>query len=99
MTIATDLLQRHIQTLLNPGEWETLISDDILWELPFALALGYPHRLEGREAVEKHVNWFRSAVENFRFSDIRVYPLSDSNGAVGETRAKGCIKASGREYR
>jgi len=45
MTIAADLLQRHIQALLNPGEWETLIADDILWELPFAPALGHPHRL------------------------------------------------------
>ena len=87
MTIAADLLQRHIETLLNPGEWETLIADDILWELPFAPALGHPARLEGREAVEKHVNWFRGAVENFRFSDIRVYPSSDPNGAVGEVRS------------
>ena len=99
MTVAADLLQRHIETLLKPGEWETLIADDILWELPFAPALGHPHRLEGREAVEKHVNWFRGAVENFRFSDIRVYPLADPNGAVGEVRAEGRIRASGREYR
>jgi uncharacterized protein len=99
MTIATDLLQRHIETLLTPGEWETLIADDILWELPFAPALGHPGRLQGREAVEKHVNWFRGAVENCRFSDIRVYPLADANGAVGEVRAEGRIKESGREYR
>jgi uncharacterized protein len=75
------------------------IADDILWELPFAPALGHPGRLEGREAVETHVKWFRSAVENFRFSDIRVYPLADPDGAVGEVRAEGRIKASGREYR
>jgi uncharacterized protein len=99
MTIAADLLQRHMETLLNPDEWETLIADDILWELPFAPALGHPARLEGREAVEKHVNWFRGAVENFRFSDIRVYPLADPNGAAAEARAEGRIRASGREYR
>jgi len=62
MTVASALLQRHIETLLSPGEWETLIADDILWELPFAPALGHPGRLEGREAVETHVKWFRSAV-------------------------------------
>jgi len=45
VTIAADLLQRHIETLLNPGEWEALIADDILWELPFAAALGHPARL------------------------------------------------------
>ena len=99
MTVASALLQRHIETLLSPGEWETLITDDILWELPFAPALGHPGRLEGREAVETHVKWFRSAVENFRFSDIRVYPLAEPDGAIGEVRAEGRIRATGREYR
>jgi uncharacterized protein len=98
MTVASDLLQRHIETLLSPGEWEALIADDILWELPFAPALGHPGRLEGREAVEKHVNWFRGAVEDFRFSDIRLYPWADPNGATGEVRARGRIKETGREY-
>src|SRR5215204_4062807 len=69
MSIASDLLERHIETLLSPGEWEALIADGIVWELPFAPALGHPGRLEGREAVEKHVNWFRDAVEDFRFSE------------------------------
>ncbi len=32
-------------------------------------------------------------------SDIRVYPLADPDGAVGEVRAEGRIKATGREYR
>jgi len=98
MSGASDLLQRHIQTLLTPGEWELLIADNIVWELPFAPALGHPGRLEGRDAVEKHVNWFRGAVENFHFSDIRVYPWADPNGAAGEVRAKGLIKETGREY-
>src|SRR5437762_357434 len=66
MTVASDLLQRHVETLLSPGEWEALIADDIVWELPFAPALGHPGRLQGREAVEKHVNWFRGAVEKSR---------------------------------
>ena len=99
MTIAADLLRRHIETLLNAGEWEALIADDIVWELPFAPALGHPARLEGREAVEKHANWFRGAVENFRFSDVRVYPLADPDGAAAEVRAEGRIIATGREYR
>ena len=71
MTVASDLLQRHVETLLSPGEWEALIADDIVWELPFAPSLGHPGRLEGRDAVEKHVKWFRGAVEDFRFSDLR----------------------------
>ena len=31
-TIASDLLQRHIQTLVEDNaQWQTLIADDILW--------------------------------------------------------------------
>jgi uncharacterized protein len=98
MTVASDLLQRHVETLLSPGEWEALIADDIVWELPFAPSLGHPGRVEGREAVEKHVNWFRGAVEDFRFSDLRVYPWADPNGASGEVRARGRIKETRRAY-
>jgi hypothetical protein len=36
MTIASDLLQRHIQTLVDDNaQWQTLIADDILWELAY----------------------------------------------------------------
>ena len=43
MTIAADLLQRHIQTLVaNNAQWRTLLADDVVWELPYAPALGHP---------------------------------------------------------
>jgi uncharacterized protein len=45
-TIASDLLQRHIETLVNEAaEWETLIADDIVWELAYAPSVGHPARL------------------------------------------------------
>ena len=45
MTIATDLLQRHIQTLVDDSaEWQTLIADDISWELAYAPSIGHPAR-------------------------------------------------------
>ena len=53
-TIATDLLQRHIETLVDDAaRWETLIADDILWELAYAPSLGHPARLSGRDAEER----------------------------------------------
>ena len=43
MTIASDLLQQHIQTLVDDNtRWQTLIADDILWELAYAPSLGHP---------------------------------------------------------
>jgi uncharacterized protein len=100
MTIASDLLQRHIQTLVDDNaQWQTLISDDILWELAYAPALGHPARLSGRAEVMRHVTWFLSAVENFRFFDPKVYPFADPQSAVAQVRAEGFIKTTGRIYR
>jgi len=100
MTIASDLLQQHIQTLVaDNARWQTLIADDLLWELAYAPAIGHPARLSGREEVMRHVNWFLGAVENFRFFDMRVYALADPEGAVAEVKAEGLIKPTGRIYR
>jgi len=99
MTIASDLLQRHFQTLVDDNaQWQTLIADDILWELAYAPAIGHPARLTGREEVVRHVTWFLGAVENFRFFDLKVYPFADPEGAVSEVKAEGLIKPTGRIY-
>ena len=100
MTIASDLLQRHIQTLVEDNtQWQTLIADDLLWELAYAPAIGHPARLSGREEVVRHVTWFLGAVENFRFFDLKVFPFADPEGAVAEVKAEGLIKPTGRIYR
>jgi ketosteroid isomerase-like protein len=114
MTIASDLLQQHIQTLVdNPARWQTLIADDIVWELAYAPALGHPARLSGREAVVRHAAWFAGAVENFRFFDLTLYPFADAEGAAAEFKGaaaefkgaaaefkgEGLIKSTGRIYR
>ena len=97
---ASDLLQRHFQTLTaDHGQWQTLIADDLLWELPYAPALGHPARLSGRAEVMRHVSWFLGAVENFRFFDLQVHAFADPAAAVGEVKAEGLIKSTGRIYR
>ena len=99
MTIASDLLQRRFQPLVEDNiQWQTLIADDILWELAYAPAIGHPARLSGRDEVVRHVTWFLGAVENFPFFDLKVYPLADLEGAVAEVKAEGLIKPTGRIY-
>jgi uncharacterized protein len=99
MTIASDLLQQHIQTLVDDNQrWQTLIADDILWELAYASALGHPARLSGRAEVVRHATWFLGAVENFRFFDLKVYPFADPEAAVAEVKGQGLIKSTGRVY-
>jgi ketosteroid isomerase-like protein len=100
MTIASDLLQRHIQTLVaDNAQWQTLIVDDLVWELPYAPTLGHPARLAGREEVMDFVTWFLGAVENFRFFDLTVYACADPDVAVAEVKAEARIKSTGRLYR
>ena len=100
MTVAAGLLQRHVHTLVaDNAHWQTLIADDVLWELPYAVALGHPSRLSGRDEVVRHANWFVGAVENFRFFDLRLHTLADPEAAVAEVKAEGIIKATGRFYR
>jgi uncharacterized protein len=99
MTIASDLLRRHFETLVSDNrQWQTLIADDLLWELPYAPAIGHPARLSGREEVVRHVTWFVRAVENFRFFDLTVHAFADPEAAVAEVKAEGLIKPTGRTY-
>ena len=100
MTVASDLLQQHIQTLVDDNvQWQTLIADDLVWELVYAPSLGHPARLTGRAEVMHHVGWFLGAVENFRYFDIRLHAFADPDSAVAEAKAEGLIKATGRIYR
>jgi len=99
MTIASDLLHRHFQTLVDDNaHWQTLIADDLVWELPYAPAIGHPARLSGREEVVHHVTWFLGAVEQFRFFALRVYACADLDMAVAEVKAEARIKPTGRLY-
>ena len=78
MSIASDLLERHLQTLVaDPAQWQKLIADDIEWELAYAPALGHPARLSGREEVVRHVSGFLGVVENFRFFDLKVHAFAE----------------------
>src|SRR3989442_5099134 len=100
MTIASDLLQRHIQTLVDDNaQWQTLIADDVLWELAYAPSIGHPAQLSGREETVPHGIWFVGAVENFRFFELKAYALADPVRAVAELKGEGLLKSNGRMYR
>ncbi|WP_332874496.1 nuclear transport factor 2 family protein [Azotobacter chroococcum] len=99
MNTAEQLLHLHFETFVNDHErWKTLIADDLVWELPFAPALGHPARLSGRDQVLNHVGWFVGAVENFRFHDLKVHPGAAPSEASAEVKAEGLIKPTGRLY-
>ena len=100
MTVAADLLRRHIETLVDDNaSWQALLADDVVWELPFAPAVGHPARVTGKAEVMKFAAWFVGAVENFRFFDLRIHSFADADAAVAEVKGEGRIKTTGRVYR
>src|SRR2546426_12128300 len=100
MSIASDLLLQHFETLVaDNARWQTLIADEIVWELPYAPAIGHPERLSGREAVVRPVTWFLGPVEEVRFSDVRVHAFADPAAAVAEVKAAGRSERTGPGYR
>jgi uncharacterized protein len=100
MTVAEDLLRRHIETIVaDNARWQTMLADDVVWELPFAPAIGHPARVSGRAEVVQFAAWFVGAVENFRFFDVRVQAFANPEEAVAEVKGEGRIKATGRSYR
>ena len=98
MPIASDILQRHFQTLIadNPQS-QTLIADGLLWELPYAPALGHPARLSGPEEVARHATWFPGAVENFRFFNLKIRDCADTEAAVAEVQGGTELRLAGFE--
>jgi len=89
MSIAAELLQRHIETLVDDHQqWQGLIADNIVWELAYAPAIGHPAKLSGRDEVLHHVRWFLGAVEHFRFIDPQVYAFTDPKPPLHRSRPK-----------
>ena len=100
MNQAQALLQAHFDTFVaNPEQWKSLISDDIVWELPYAPGLGHPTRLTGCDHVLGHAAWFIAAVEDFRFYDVQLDAFAEHSKAVAQVKAEARIKATGRIYR
>lgn len=100
MSIAAELLQQHLRWLVDDNQqWQELIAEDIVWELPYAPGIGHPARLSGRDAVIRHVSWFVGAVSGFRFFDAQILPAADPRQAVARVHAEGLIKSTGRIYR
>ena len=71
MTIASELLEQHIVTLVHDNaQWQTLIDDNIVWELADAPSLGHPARLSGRGEAVRHATWFAGAVDGTYLSTL-----------------------------
>ncbi len=99
MPNAVELLQSHFDTLVRDrARWQTLIADDLVWELPYAPSIGHPPKLAGREQIVSFVKEILNATEDFHFHDIDISVMVDENKAVAQVQATARIVQTGRYY-
>ena len=98
MTTASNLSQRHFQTLVEDNaQWQTLITDDVVWQRPYAPAIGHPAQLSvGGGSASRHL----VCRGRGKFSLLRSQGtcLTDPEAAVAEVKAEGLTKPTGRIY-
>ena len=78
--------------------WIDLFADDGVVEFPYAPSLGFPERLEGKEAIDRY---FRGTPESFRdlsFRDVRRYPTTDPDLALAEAHGSATVGANDARY-
>src|SRR5262249_61889532 len=94
MTIATELLRQHFETLVgDPMTWQGLLAPEIVWELPFAAVLGHPTFLSGRDGGVGHAGWVVGVVAGFRFFGLTIGGRSEPPPPVAASQGERDIKA------
>ena len=99
MPTAVELMKRHLDTLARDQvAWQSLIADNLIWELPYAPSIGHPRKLAGREQIVSSVSNFLQATEEFRFHEVNIAAMANETKAVAEVQATARILSTGRDY-
>lgn len=81
----------------NMDAWGELWTEDAVQEMPFSPA-GFPTRVEGREALQKHYSGLPEAYGAMAFPDLVLFPMLDPNWVLAEYRGDIDVLATGRPY-
>ncbi|MFD5422063.1 nuclear transport factor 2 family protein [Streptomyces sp. NPDC127069] len=96
-----DLYRHGLRLLLDkdiPG-WVGLWAEGGVMEFPFA-PLGWPRRLEGREAVAAYMRPYPERIDlhDFPEADLRIHETADPRTIVAEMRGVGRLVGPGRPF-
>ncbi|MBW4579101.1 MAG: nuclear transport factor 2 family protein [Tildeniella nuda ZEHNDER 1965/U140] len=84
------LIVKDVQALMN------LYTEDAVVEYPYAFDT--PKRLEGKEVIYNYLKNAVAKLQDLRFTNIRVYPTTDSNILWAEVQGEAVIAATGIPY-
>jgi len=92
-------LFNNLLAAFNQGAREvlSLFTDDAVIEYPYATSLGSPTRLNKQDYSE-HLTFILPKMPDIRFSEIRIYPLSETDSYWAEPHGEAIIPKTGKKY-
>lgn len=101
------MAQSHIEDIFDENlrlmttdtrAWSELLAEDVVVEFPYASALGWPGRLDGREAAYNHVANSLPMMPDLTFSNVRKYPTTNPNVMWAEVHGSANVPSTGKKY-
>jgi len=75
----------------------SLFNDDVVIEYPYAASLGAPIRLNKQE-YSAHLEFILPQMPGITFSEIRIYPLSETDSYWAETHGEAIMRETAKKY-
>ncbi|KYC40770.1 phenazine biosynthesis protein [Scytonema hofmannii PCC 7110] len=76
--------------------WVDLFAEDAVVEFPYASTT--PGRLEGKQAIYNYMKDVPAQMQDLVFSNVQIYPTSNSNVLFAEVHGEAVIVSTGRHY-
>ena len=96
--LGLELFNKLLKTFNQKAEDVTaLFDDDALIEYPYAAAMGVKPQLNKREYAD-HLNAILGQMPDIAFSNVRVYPIANSDSFWAEVHGEVVIPKTGKKY-
>lgn len=90
------VVERFLASTLADDARDELWDDDAVMEMPYRDS--EPRTLRGKRAILAYGTQLRGRLNPSRFSDIRIFPLSDAEQVLAIARFDATVVDSGRVY-
>jgi ketosteroid isomerase-like protein len=101
MTITRELVKRFLDTTVSghPGDLADFYADEVVIEMPFAVAPLYPQRIETtREQLRTRFAAGAAVRRYTNLADVRIHETADPDVVVVEYELRGQMVASGEPF-
>ncbi|SEU22227.1 nuclear transport factor 2 family protein [Stigmatella erecta] len=96
---AAELFATHLALVTKDmPAWLELFAENAVIEFPYAPSVGTPARLEGKAAITAYALGVPSAMRDFVFSNLRLFPTHEPHVLFAEVHGEATISHTGLRY-